>query len=68
VALTAEARGDHLGVVEDQPVAGQQILGQVDGARVDLAGGARHQQPRRAARLGGPRRDQRLGEVKVEIR
>ncbi len=68
--LARQPGGQHLGVVEDQHVAGAQPAGQLADPAVDrlalMASPARHQQPRRAARAHWPEGDQRLRQVEVE--
>ena len=60
---------DHLGVVEDERVAGGEQRRQIAHDAVGVErGGVRidHEEPRRVARLRRPKRDQLRRQVKVE--
>ena len=66
-AAAFELGGNHLGVVDDELVAGLQPLRQVaDGAVTQHAIGLHHQHPRGIARARGPQRDARGGKFEVE--
>ena len=66
-AAAFELGGNHLGVVDDELVAGLQPLRQVaDGAVAQHAIGLHHQHPRGIARARGPQRDARRREFEVE--
>ncbi len=66
-AQAVQARRDHPRVVEDQGIARPQEARQVGHTAVGEAGTRiHHEQPRRAARLGGSQRDARLGQVEIE--
>ena len=66
-ARAGQAGRDHLGVVQDQPVTGPQPVGQIRNARVSQPRPLCHQQPGRRPWPGGPRCNQPLGEIKIEV-
>ena len=62
-----QSRRDHLGVIQHQPIAGAQPVQNIRHPRIGDLIPVSHQQPRRRPRLGGPRGDQFLGQVEIEI-
>ena len=67
VPHSVQPGGDHLRVVQHQPVARPQETGQVDRTRIGEPVTLRHQHPRRGSRPRRPGRDQPLGQVEIEI-
>ena len=67
VALAKQPRGDHLGIVQHQTVAGLQQVGQIMHMTVGHRIAHRMKQPRRRAWLDRTGGDQAVGQIKVEI-